>query len=178
MFCKVDVRWIYVLEETKRQRKQRGGSLSGEDAGCVLVRGPSPAAHSLPGECPRPLSRARHGEAPRGGGRHPGGERTNSRQLLAPRSQPCLPGPGRCGSREISREISAGREEWGRRPVTSPRGRSAPLGQSRVRVSWAASPGATSRTGSLGVCVGTRVPPRGLPAKLWDGGNFLPSAPS
>lgn len=161
MFCKVDVRWIYVLEGTKRQRKQRGGSLSGEDAGCVLVRGPSAAAHSLPGECPRPLSRAGHGEARRGGGRQPGGERANSRQLLARRSQPCpvLPGPGRCGAARVPAVKSRrGARSGERRPVTPPRGRDAPPSQSRVGVSWAASPGAASRTG---LWVSARAPEHG-----------------
>lgn len=93
-------------------------------------------------------------------------------QPALPRPPGAGPGLGRGGAGP-GREISAGP-----RPVTSPRGRSAPLGRSRVGVSRAASLGATSRTGSLGVCVGTRAPPRARPARLWDGGNFLPSAPS
>lgn len=145
MFCKVDVRWIYVLEGTKRQRRQRGGSLSGEDAGCVLVRGPFAAAHPLPGECPRPLTRVG-----KGGARRVGSLvwwRTSKLTATTGALQPALPrpsgvglGPGRGGA-VVGRQLSVGR--GGGRPIASPpRGRGAPPGESRVMGSRAGSPGA------------------------------------
>lgn len=192
MFCKVDVRWIYVLEGTKRQRRQRGGSLSSKDAGCVLVRGPSAAAYPLPGECPRPLLRAREGGARPGGQHQPGGERANSGQVPAPRSQPCsfLPGSGRGREARGSSETSR-RGAVGGRPVTSsPRGRGAPPGEIGVggvlgcvprchllgRVSrclrghWSDAAGAPAPTVDwrqiLALCslLGARTPSEGTPA--------------
>lgn len=111
----MDVRWIYVLRGTKRQRRQHGGSLSGEDAGCVLVRGPPAAAHPLLGECTgrqrgAPENQQTHGSCrqPAAGqgwsgaglcGQLPAEERRARPELLVPGEGPRSRGAAGAGSR-------------------------------------------------------------------------------